>query len=221
MDTNMDGKLSVDEFLEVPLDFLSHSSLFLRFTNGIRNLFTTNFINSVTILYSKISKLMSPIDFIIISMILLSYKKVLYFIYKLTHPFVTDESNNQTKPYKYSLIGFLEKPISFLVYFPFFLYVVDVISLTMNHFGVKLFKKTDLPKVSCTLFFCFIIGSFITKIKDWFFNKFRTNFKNRLNSSLTNGDFSLTARDLQRENITDELISTMVWFFVGFDMLKL
>eukprot|EP01041_Mallomonas_annulata_P012333 gene12333-25948_t len=59
----------------------------------------------------------------------------------------------------------------------------------------------NIPRLLCTLYKCFTLGSFLTKIKDWYIHRFLRRTPEFLNKR----------KDLVREKTVDELTSTSIW----------
>eukprot|EP01031_Cornospumella_fuschlensis_P027709 gene27709-33468_t len=200
LDKNHDGKISAMEIITAPSEILNHSPLITSFLNTIKSIFHRGLSRRMTgpQLWQRVSSLMSLSDLAIIATLICGYKPILQLLYSLTR-------GEKSPPYPQSLLGRLETPIKLFVYFPPFLYMIDLLSILFQYLGFDFLVKGDIPRLCCTWGLAIIGGSFLTHLKNYLFFKVRTA------SLLASPD----QRDLVKERTIDELTSLCVWLVVA------
>lgn len=221
LDRDGDGRVSIAEMLVAEKDVISS---FLVSTShplqAIRKLLGIGSTNSVDFkaFVTNLKRVVNPIDALIIVGLLLVYKSALREMFNFTSSIskkmfrqsATSSSTDKKYPtYEESIFGYIEKPLGYTIYFLPFLYALDILSLALHAFGVQFHLKSDLPRLLVTVVSSIIMGSWITKIKDWVFYKMRAarNFVPIFASSSLHNQ----QRDKAREDTVDELASLVVW----------
>lgn len=177
-------------------EILPHSPLITSFISQFKAIFTGQYVIERH-LFQKVQKLMSLTDLIVTVALIYSYKPILRIIYEIVHLFVKEKPT-----YRSSLIGHLEETVKFVVFFPPFLYTVDLFTILINYLGVNFKTKGNLPHLAATIAVFGIIGSFATRTKDWIFLRVRKTLSN-------------SSRDYAKERITDELVSVAIWIVIA------
>ena len=106
--------------------------------------------------------------------------------------------------YEASIFGHLEKPVGYGMSSIGLLYIFDATFILLHFLGIK--YRKDLPRVCFKVLNWLVLGSFMTKIKDYAISivRLRTSLDRRLSSKRRK-------RDPVREAVIDELSSTMIW----------
>ncbi len=169
---------------------------------------------------------------------LILYKPFLRMIYKMIHsdlPNVLSKAlngkgtSNQTiddgfyheKPtFEKSFIGQMQTPISFFLWFPAFLYTIDVLSLILAHAGFDFHIKGDLPRLLCTVAYSIITGTFVTKLKDWILHKLRVHSIQNHYGRTSAEVIKHLERQADKDKLFDELTSFAIWVIVGFTCIQ-
>lgn len=183
------------EILQLPNEAVTRSPLISSFVIQLKSMFNGR--SHEGRLLDQIGQLMSLTDVIIMVALIFSYKPALKMIHKTVHAF-----SKERPSYEKSLLGYLEDPVKYLVYFPPFLYLADVIVLMIHFTGIDFHIKGNLPHLIFTIAALGITGSFVTRIKDWFFSRLRRTLLP-------------SERDSATEQVTDELASAIIWAFFG------
>ncbi|RYH11977.1 hypothetical protein EON65_38340 [archaeon] len=200
LDKNHDGKLSTMEIVTAPAEVLKHSPLITSFLATIKSIFHRGLSGSMTSLqlWQQVSSLMSLGDLAIIGTLIVGYRPALHLLYS----FVCRENS---PPYEESLLGRMEFPLRLFVYFPPFLYLVDLLSILLQYLGFDFLVKGDLPRLCCTWGLAIIGGSFVTHLKNYIFFELRS-------AAYAN---TPEQRDFVKEKTIDELTSLCVWVVVA------
>lgn len=95
------------------------------------------------------------------------YKHFLKFMYTVLNnlPFV------RKKEYRESIFGYMEPAVRNVALFFPALYVVDVIAILLDAFGIKGHIKGGIPILFCQLAYQYMMGSFLVHFKDWVFQQ--------------------------------------------------
>lgn len=255
IDSNNDGHFSVEEILSSPSQIvLERSSLaksFLQnFKHFLRAITSKNMLGDMI---TEVKEVMSLFDFIVVMILIASHKRLLRMIYNCFHPNEKVDVSGVATPlplpahvlsslgeinsdnirlpaYQRSLIGSLERPISYLVWFPPILACIDVINVLFAKFGVDYHHREDTPRIISLVYNSVIIGSFITKVKDWALEKKRARDyarQMRLIKTLHEGrspqmrkKLPTLERDFAKEAVTDEISSLICWIFIGISTMQ-
>mmetsp|Transcript_33541 Transcript_33541/g.56249 ORF Transcript_33541/g.56249 Transcript_33541/m.56249 type:complete len:424 (-) Transcript_33541:207-1478(-) len=216
MDINKDGHVTVMEVIHSQTGaVLTRSSLFKSFFRQIRDL-GIFFTDSVVLkkMLAEMKLIISPFDLIIVGMCILSYRTILRKLFDWGHRAMRSASTSPEDDcsYEQSLIGVFEVPLKLSVWFPVFLCIVDVLSVVGANIkevlGFKL--RGNVAKVLYIVYSSVIIGSFVTRFKDWLMRKIR------LRTAATTG----TQQDFAKDSLSDELFSFIIWIFIGLFCLQ-
>ncbi len=106
--------------------------------------------------------------------------------------------------YEASIFGHLESPISYGMTSIGLLYIADVAFILLHFLGIK--YRKDLPRLVFKVLNWSVLGSFMTRVKDYALSNIR--LRTSLNKSLS---LKKRKRDPVREGVIDELSSTVIW----------
>lgn len=206
LDKDGNGRLSMFEIMSSPKEIITHSPLSTALFGRLKTMLSGDTTRE-RVLLQKLGNLISIPDAMIMLTLVYFYKPVLKAIYRMIH-FRTPEVTRI--PYPKSLIGHLEGPVGYLVWFPPFLYTIDFLSIFIQYLGLGTLIKGDISRLACSIGAAVVAGSFMTRIKDWICYRWRNN--NNLDSNKTTG--GAHTRDVGKDKITDELTSTIIWLMV-------
>lgn len=189
-DLDGDGRVSLQELLQA-----SYINNLKRF---FQNIPKTGSPKNYGILFQSISQIFSIREILIVAALLLGHKLLLRSSYKLLK-----RGLSFLPEYQNSLFGYIERPITLLMWsLPFFC-LLDICSLSFQFIGLeaKLVQKGyNFISAAATWL---LVGSFLTRFKDWLFSKPRLLTKP-------------SARDEVKEKLTDDITSLGIWAIVSF-----
>lgn len=226
LDLNRDGRLSMQEIIQSPSTVLQHSPLIKSFLSQLRLVITNK--QNISLL-EEIKTLVNLRDVFWMSMLILSYRKVFRMLFQVFHsyplPAFLAKHRHVKTSYEHSLLGHLEQPFGYMLWFPPFLYLVDLLSIALAYLGFQFHIKGDVPRLLCTMAYSIIAGSFLTRIKDWMLYKWRAQWHTKTMARYHQSDLStstesfvqalLPSRDPEKEKIIDEISSLAIWFVVA------
>jgi len=191
---NSKDGISFAEALASPASIVFHSERIDKFQKFCASLLQGN----VHELWAKVRSLCKSKDALLFVGLMIVHKPFLQILHKITTLVLGQkESDGRFRTYKHSIWKYLQKPVLWSIWFIPFVYVVDIISLTLHHFGCYFHLKGDVARLLCTIYDAFICGSLAVTIKDWILDR-RTRDVNK-------------RRDQVREKTVDELSNILIW----------
>ena len=174
-DTNHDGRVSLAEFgKSLPYSDIIHDlsselmedSLIRRFMKSISTMFFVKSKFNRNCLYSEIFKLFQPVDVILIFLMISLRRKLLKGLFQIKATLLSRFWHQ--KPYEDSLFYYLDQPMTYFVWTPVSFYLIDIMRIFAIYRGIVepavATKYMNLFTVGVS---SFVLGSFITKTKDW------------------------------------------------------
>jgi hypothetical protein len=122
-----------------------------------------------------------------------------YFL-KFIHTVLNNLPFRRKKDYGESIFGYMEPAVRNVALFFPTLYVVDVIAILLDAFGIKGHIKGGIPMLFCQLAYQYMIGSFLVHFKDWVFQQ---HIRKRNKTLMT---------DSLRAATVDELTSLVLFY---------
>lgn len=211
LDTNRDGRISVDDLVHGSAGIMRHSPLLSSLMINFKQFLTGKRCTmSLGQLFTQLSSLVSLSDIFIIGACWYFYKPLLDQLYKLKQRFIGEF---EFVSYKDSIFGRMEQPIKLLILFPIVLFVIDVITILLTFLGFQFHIKSNFPQFFSNIAFSIITGSFLTRFKDWVSSRLRRSYwKVQRNNKVK--------RDLIQEKTTDEVTSAVIWAIVAISSLQ-
>ena len=157
---------------------------------------------STGIAAQQIKSILDPVDITVIILIQILYRPILTWLYKLFSYFSVKVEGQVNKPFTASLFGYLEKPVYYHTLFLPSLYILDIIAVIFHALGLEpSVGKYDFIVIFHTASTTFLLGHYLTKIKDWLFSQLLSRPKL----------FSSTVLKDTRDETIDELTSLVIW----------
>ena len=207
-DSDSDGQLSVEEIIK--------SSIVKNCREAIQSLLPAaqrGSSRNYKLLFQYLSRLIPPRDLIMMAALVLFHKWFLKFLYNISN--AVFGWNISRRPYETSLLGHLEQPITSFVWALPLLYGIDILSIFLQYAGLDAAIIGRFGQVLTTLSSWYLIGSLLTRFKDWIVCKRRLGTftkKSSCSVSFEKGN----DRDAVKDRITDEITSGCIWFFISF-----
>ena len=240
-DINKDGKVTFQEIAKVVIDeskeLLMEDTLVARFMSSLSTMFFLKASKySVQSFKREISKLIQPADLIIIVLGITTHRKMLRALFslkvKLFSAFkrfgpIKDWGIFNTD-YSKSLLSYVEVPLSYLVWTPPLLYLLDIGYLYSVYIGhAKISQAQSYVRLVNACITSFIVGSLVTKVKDWVCMVYRHHSTTTDSIDDEEHEFidgvciDYEKEKKQKAALTDELSSGLVWFIVAANCLEL
>jgi hypothetical protein len=237
------------EIIEAPVTVLKHSysPLIQNYMKTWQGFFSLPGVSSVVrspstpTLWQEITTLVHITDLIGITLALALYKPFLQYLYKTLHKDVnklliqptntsiaegsdkeTDNYQDIPSSYEKSFLGSMETPLTYFLWFPLFLYAIDIFSLFLGHYGFIFHIEggRDFTRLLCTIAYSIITGSFLTKIKDWILHKLRVQSIQHQYGKKSKDVLRQLELNAEKDKLFDELSSFLIWVVVGFACLQ-
>lgn len=193
--------IEIPDFVHVPQSLFIGGTLRrarLLFLEGQRN---------VGEMFSQIQSILDPIDITILLLAIQYHRPLLNWLHK-----ISDSKNQVSKPYADSLFGYIEKSITYCIWFISILYITDVAAIFLKALGFRLQGKWDIPFIINTIGTSFIYGHTFVSLKNWFVRR-KLRLNNSFNFITSTGVSSIShpPRDAIREATIDDLSTLGIW----------
>ena len=206
------SKSTIAEELISPVDIVEGEvATFIRRVIG---LYKT--ISNDRVALDKLRKVFDPLNMIFFALVITTHKSILRQTHYLSSKLlakhkissVTQGLANETlDTYDSSLLSHLENGMKAGIYSFTAIYALDFLMVVYVGLGFK--HSIDVTGIASSLLSRVVFGCFITRTKDWFLMKRRI-----VDSSETED------RDPRREDVVNELTSTLIWLIIGFGIIE-